>query len=133
MQILADVHGIFFNAILMFSGFMGGWATVTAARRESISGGFWGAIAMLTGLSGVTALIGIVLTLQGFTPAAQRVGTYFIYMAWLVIIMPGMFTQLRGRDDWSAALAFAMLAIFNLFVGLSMQARGLVGPWSIIG
>jgi hypothetical protein len=133
MQILADVHGIFFNAILMFSGVMGGWATVMAARRESISGGFWGAIAMLTGLSGVTALIGIVLTLQGFTPAAQRVGTYFIYMAWLVIIMPGMFTQLRGRDDWSAALAFAMLAIFNLFVGLSMQARGLVGPWSIIG
>lgn len=133
MQILADVHGIFFNAILWFSGLMGAWATVTAARRQSISGGFWGAVATLTGLSAVTTLVGIVLTLQGYVPAAARVGTYFIYMAWLVIIMPGMFTQLRGRDDWSAALAFAMLSVFNLFVGLSMQARGLVGPWGLVG
>jgi hypothetical protein len=129
MQVLADVHGIFFNAILMFSGILGVWATVMSARRQGISGNFWGALAILTGLSVITLLAGIILTLQGFAPVSGRLQTYFIYMAWLVIIIPGMFTQLRGRDDWSAALAFAMLSIFNLFVGLSMLDRGLVGPW----
>lgn len=129
MQVLADVHGIFFNAILMFSGILGVWATVKAARRQGISGNFWGALAILTGLSTITLLIGIVLTLQGFSPVTQRLQTYFLYMAWLVIIIPGMFSQLRGRDDWSAALAFAMLCIFNLFVGLSMLERGLGSSW----
>jgi hypothetical membrane protein len=129
MQILSDVHGIFFNAILVFSGILGVWAVVMAARNQSISGDFWGAVATLAGLSLVTILVGVVLALQGFAPVDGRTNIYFIYMAWLVIIMPGMFTQLRGRDDASAAIAFAMLAIFNLFVGLSMQSRGLVGPW----
>lgn len=129
MQILSDVHGVFFNAILLFSGILGAWAVVMAARSQSISGGFWGSVATLAGLSLVTMLVGIVLALQGFAPIDGRTSIYFIYMAWLVVIMPGMFTQLRGRDDSSAAIAFAMLAIFNLFVGLSMQSRGLVGPW----
>ncbi|MEL6269346.1 MAG: hypothetical protein AAFR22_06010, partial [Chloroflexota bacterium] len=130
MEFLATIHDIFFRAILMFSGVLGVWAIVMAARDRSISGNFWGALVTLTGLSLVTLVAGTILALQGFTPPAQRLTTYFIYMAWIVIIIPGMFTQLRGRDDSAAALAFAMLAIFNLFVGLSMQGRGLVGPWA---
>lgn len=129
MQFLVDLHGIFFNTVLMFSAALGLWAIGMAARNRSISGGFWGSVAILTGLSALTTLVGILLWLQGYTPVSERVGTYFIYMAWLVIIMPGMFTQLRGRDDSSAALAFALLSVFNVFVGLSMQSRGLVGPW----
>lgn len=131
MQFLSDIHGVFFNAILMFSGILGIWAIGMAARNRSISGDFWGAVAVLSGLSGVTTLIGAVLALRGYHPVDDRLITYFLYMVWLTIIMPGMFTQLRGRDDSSAALAFAMLSIFNLFVGLSMQQRGLVGPWII--
>jgi hypothetical protein len=50
-------------------------------------------------------------------------------MVWLVVIMPGLFSMLRGRDDRQAALYFAMLSFFNFFVSLSMWQRGLVGPW----
>lgn len=133
MQILSDIHGVFFNAILLYSAIMGVWAIGMAARNRSISGNFWGAIAVLTGLAVVTALLGIILALRGFVPVDGRTNIYFIYMAWIVVIMPGMFTQLRGRDDANAALAFAMLSVFNLFVGLSMQSRGLVGPWILGG
>lgn len=129
MQILSDVHGVFFNAILIFSGIMGAWAVSMAARSRGISGNFWGAVATLTGLSVITLVVGVVLALQGFAPTDGRTNIYFIYMAWLVVIMPGMFTQLRGRDDSAAAMAFALLAVFNLLVGISMQGRGLVGPW----
>lgn len=129
MSILSTAHSVFFNAILMFSGVLGVWAIGMAARNRSISGNFWGAVATLAGLSAITTLIGAVLASQGYTPAAERLGVYFVYMAWLVVIMPGMFTQLRGRDDSSAAMAFALLSIFNLFVGISMLSRGLVGPW----
>jgi hypothetical protein len=47
-------------------------------------------------------------------------------MAWLVVIMPGLFTLLRGRDDRSAAVAFSILSFFNVGVGLSMAQRFLI-------
>jgi hypothetical protein len=126
LAILADIHTVFFNAVLMFSGLLGVWAIGMAAQNRGISGNYWGALATLTGLSAATMLVGTILALQGFVTSDGRMMTYFLYMAWLVIIIPGMFTQLRGRDDSAAALAFAMLSVFNLFVGLSMQSRGLI-------
>ncbi|MFZ4828668.1 MAG: hypothetical protein ACOYLB_15065 [Phototrophicaceae bacterium] len=129
MTILNDIHQVLFNAILLFSLAIAVWATVMAARNRSISGQFWGAISILTLLSFITLSVGVILWLTGFR--LPRVNTYFIYMAWMVIIIPGMFTQLRGRDDASAALAFAMLSVFNFFVGLSMLSRGLIGPWQL--
>jgi hypothetical protein len=129
MTILNDLHQVLFNAVLLFSLAIGVWATVMAARNRSISGQFWGAISILTLLSFITLTVGMILWLTGFR--VPRVNTYFIYMAWMVIIIPGMFTQLRGRDDASAALAFAMLSVFNFFVGLSMLSRGLIGPWQL--
>jgi hypothetical protein len=51
-------------------------------------------------------------------------------MSWLVVIMPGLFTLLRGRDDRNAAIAFSILCIFNAATSLSMIQRHVVGPWS---
>ncbi len=45
-------------------------------------------------------------------------------MSWLVIIMPGLFTLLRGRDDRNAAIAFAILCFFNATTSVSMLQRG---------
>ncbi len=124
---LTAIHSILFNAQILFSLALGVWATGMYLRDSSISGNFWGAVATLTILNAVVLLIGIILTAMGLR--VQRTTVYFLYMAWLVVIMPGLFSLLRGRDDRNAALAFAILASFNFFVGLSMTQRGLVGPW----
>jgi hypothetical protein len=73
-------------------------------------------------------LIGIIMSLQGLRP--DRLTLYFLYMTFLVVIMPGLFSMLRGRDDRSAAIAFAMLAFFNASVSISMMERMVTGPWS---
>lgn len=122
-----EIHGIFFNAHILFSIILGVWATVMAARNQSISGNFWGAIATITILAAVILLMGIIMTLQGLRP--ERLVTYFLYMAWLVVIMPGLFSLLRGRDDRSAAIAFALLAFFNATTSISMWQRAIIGPW----
>ena len=67
------------------------------------------------------------MTVQGLRP--ERIVTYYLYMSWLVIIMPGLFTLLRGRDDRNAAIAFAILSFFNAATSLSMLQRHVVGPW----
>jgi hypothetical protein len=126
---LNDIHNILFNAHILYSVALGVWAAVTSARNESISGNFWGAVATSAVLAGIVMLVGGVMTLQGLRP--QRIVIYYLYMLWLVIIMPGLFTLLRGRDDRSAAAAFSTLAFFNAATSFSMIQRQVIGPWMI--
>ncbi len=124
---LSDLHTIFFNAHILFSVILGLWSVSMAIRRESISGNFWGAVATITLLGAAVTLIGIIMTAQGLRP--ERLTLYYLYMAWLVIIMPGLFTILRGRDDRDAAIAFGILCFFNAITSFSMLQRGIVSPW----
>ena len=124
---LNDIHAILFNMHIFYSLILGIWSALMAARNQSISGNFWGAVATSAILAGVVAAVGIVMTLQGLRVA--RTTVYFIYMSWLVIIMPGLYMMLRGRDDRSAAIAFSLLSFFNAATSTSMFQRGLVGPW----
>ena len=126
---MADLHQILFNMHLMYSLALGIWAAATAARREAISGHYWGAVAVYALLAGATLLVGIALLLWGLQPRSGRVVVYALYMLWLAIIMPGLFSLMRGQDDNRAALAFALLACFNFTTSLSMMQRELVGPW----
>lgn len=129
-MVLNDIHSILFNAHILFSFILGAWAALMAARNESISGNFWGAVATITLLAAAILLIGIIMTLTGLRP--ERIVTYYLYMSWLVIIMPGVFTLLRGRDDRSAAIAFALLAFFNAATSISMVQRNVIGPWAAV-
>lgn len=126
---LSDIHGILFNAHILFSFALGVWAAVIAGRSQPIPGSYWGAVIVQSVLAGIIVVIGVILTATGARPVDGRLELYFLYMAWLVIIMPGLFSMLRGRDDRSAALAFAMLAFFNAGVSLSMAQRQIIGPW----
>lgn len=123
------IHEILFNMHIFYSLALAIWATVIAARNQDISGNYWGAVLTYAGLAGVTLLIGIVLLASGMQPRSGRVVVYILYMLWLSIIMPGLFSLMRGRDDRFAALAFAVLAFFNFSTSLSMIQRELVLPW----
>jgi hypothetical protein len=126
---VSDIHQIMFNAHILFSIALGVWAAVIAGRNQPIPGGYWGAVVTQSILAGAILVLGIILTLTGARPVDGRLELYFLYMAWLAVIMPGLFSILRGRDDRSAALSFAMLAFFNAGVSLSMMERQIIGPW----
>ncbi|MBK8138781.1 MAG: hypothetical protein IPK52_23705 [Chloroflexi bacterium] len=127
---MSDIHQILFNAHILFSLILGVWAAVIAGRSQPVPGGYWGAVVVQSIMAGVVVLLGVIMTFSGARPADGRLELYFLYMAWLVIIMPGLFSMLKGRDDRSAALAFAVLAFFNAGVSISMAARQIIGPWS---
>ena len=126
---MSDIHQIMFNAHILFSIALGVWAAVIAGRNQPVPGGYWGAVVTQSILAGAILVLGIILTLTGARPVDGRLELYFLYMAWLAVIMPGLFSILRGRDDRSAALSFAMLAFFNAGVSLSMMERQITGPW----
>lgn len=126
---LNSLHSILFNTYILYVVVLGVWSAVTAARAESISGNFWGAVATSAVLAGAVTLVGLAMTLQGLRP--ERMVVYYLYMAFLIVIMPGLFTMLRGRDDRSAAIAFSILAFFNAATALSMWQRNILGPWVV--
>jgi hypothetical protein len=124
---LNDIHNILFNAAILYSLILGIWSATMAYRNQPISGNFWGAVASYAILAGMVLVIGVIMTLQGLRP--QRIVTYYLYMGWLVVIMPGLFTLLRGRDDRNASIAFSILSIFNAATSFSMYQRSVIGPW----
>ena len=126
---MAALHQILFNAHILYSLALGVWAAAIAARRDNISGHYWGAILTYAILAAVILVVGVVMLFSDMQPRSGRVVVYLLYMLWLAIIMPGLFSLLKGRDDRSAALAFALLGFFNFFTSLSMIERELVGPW----
>lgn len=126
---MADIHQILFNMHIFYSLALGIWACLSAARNEAISGHYWGAVVTYALLAGATLIVGIALLLSGLQPRSERVVVYVLYLLWLAIIMPGLFSLLSGRDDRRAAVAFALLAFFNFTTSLSMIQRELVGPW----
>ncbi|XWX04654.1 hypothetical protein VZO05_03690 [Aggregatilineales bacterium SYSU G02658] len=128
---MASLHDILFNMQIIYSILIGVYAASLAARQQSISGNFWGTILIYAGLSGITLVVGIILALNGYRVVSGGRNTiYFLYMAFLCVIMPGLFSLLRGRDDRNAAIAFSLLALFNASVSISMFQRGLV-TWAL--
>ncbi len=125
---MSDIHAILFNMHILYSFTLGIWGAAMAFRNQSISGNYWGAVATGTILAAGIVLLGIIMTAQGLRTA--RTVTYYIYMSWLVIIMPGLYSLLRGRDDRSAAIAFSILSFFNAATSLSMTQRFITGPWA---
>jgi hypothetical protein len=126
---MSQIHEMLFNMMILYSLALAVWAAVVAGQNQSLSGNYWGAVATFAGLVFFTALVGIIMILQGLRPRDGRMILYVLYMAFLGVIMPGLFTMLKGRDDRTAALSFGVLAFFNASVAFSMQQRGLAGPW----
>lgn len=122
-----DLHAVLFNMQILYSIGLGVYAAYLAAQNKGLSGNYWGAVGTYAALAAVILVIGMIMSLQGMR--LERSNIYFLYMLFLVVIMPGLFSLLRGRDDRSAAIAFAILALFNASVSISMYQRGLVGPW----
>lgn len=123
---MADFHNILFNMQTMYSFALGIYAAVIAAREQSLTGGFWGSVVIYVILNIAILAVGTFLLFSGYTIASDgRVGIYYLYMLFLIVIMPGLFSMQRGRDDRNAAMAFALLAIFNASVSFSMAGRGL--------
>jgi hypothetical protein len=124
---MATIHNFLFSWQMLYSFVLGIYATVLAARQQGLSGNFWGAVAIYPILNIVVLVIGLSLWATGHTvaDAEHRITIYILYMIFLIVIMPGLFSMLRGRDDPKATWYFVALAIFNASVSFSMMSRGL--------
>jgi hypothetical protein len=130
---MTTIHGFMFKWQMIYSFALGIYAVILAARSQGLTGNFWGAVAIYPILNIIVVVLGFILWLQGYTSAdvEHRVMIYFLYMLFLIVIMPGLYSMLRGRDDPKAVWYFVALALFNASVSFSMQGRGLAS-WVLL-
>jgi hypothetical protein len=110
------------NAYILFSFLLGLYAAVIAGRNVPISGDFWGAMWINTGLAATILLVALILTAQGLRPVGVDPDhtdqiiyrdVYYLYAIYFVISLPGVFAIMHGGDNRRAALFFAAVALFN--------------------
>jgi hypothetical protein len=133
MDFLLPIHTILFNMQMLYSFGIGLYAAWLGAKETPLSGNFWGTIAVYAILNSVILVIGAVLLLAGYhIQSGDRSFIYILYMLFLIVILPGIFAIMQGRDDKRAAILFGVVAMFNAAVSFSMMGRGLA-TWVLMG
>lgn len=133
MDSLLPVHTILFNMQMLYSFAIGVYAAWLGARQTSLSGNFWGTIAVYSILNIVVFVVGLILLFSGYhIQSGDRTFIYILYMLFLIVILPGLFAIMQGRDDNRAAITFGVVAMFNAAVSFSMMDRGLA-TWILTG
>ena len=126
MSIYATLGIIFNNAYILFCFALGIWGGVQFARGQGLGGQFWGAMWTCSGL----AVVGLILWLARAVSGEDLRSVYVLYELFFVIVLPGTFALLRGRDDRVAAGIFSAIAIFAALSAISAAdpTRHVIAP-----
>jgi hypothetical protein len=116
---LATLSSIFANAYIMYCAALGGWAGLLALRNQPLSGAFFGASWLASGLALISLIVGIMRAIG----VEQFRAVFWLYEIYFIIVMPGLFALLKGRDDRQAAWTFAGVAIFTALASISTIQR----------
>lgn len=122
MQFLQTLAGILSNAYIYYMLALGVWAGWLAIKDQPLGGNFFGAMWISSVLAGLSLLLGIVRVFNG----AEFRAVFWLYELYFILVMPGVFALLKGRDDRQAAWFFAGVAIFSALASLSTLQRNVV-------
>ena len=114
---LSLIHDRLANAVLLFSVIAGLWGFVGGLRRQSMSGNYWGIIAVAELLYLAQGLVGLILWLAGDRPAR---GGHILYGVVAVLSLPAFYFMSRGREDQRAVWIYSLLFFF--LVAISLRA-----------
>ena len=117
LSVAVAFHTILNNAYTMFCFILGFWALIMTIRNQPIPGGFWGALVINGILPVLILVLTILLQIGGLAPSRDWV--YYLYLIFFVIVLPGTFALLRGRDDRGAAGIYAAVILFTALTALT--------------
>jgi len=126
MSVFSTLGTILNNAYILYSFGLGIWAGVQFVRSQNLGGQFWGAMWIAAGLAVVGLLVWLARTLSG----EDLRPVYLLYELYFIIVYPGTFALIRGRDDRTAAAIFCGIAIFTALAAMSAAdpSRHVVAP-----
>jgi heme A synthase len=119
MDFILELHRIISLSTVIFLGFLGVWGFFRAIRRNGVDGSYMGALVIGELLIAFQAILGLILVIDGARPG--RV-VHFIYGAFAVVALPGLFAYLRGDDSNQSQWYYAISTLF--LAGVAIRAIG---------
>lgn len=119
METVFNLHRVLSNTTWLFFLLLGVWGMYRAIRSYGVDGSYLGAMVVGEMLFIIQALLGVILLFGSASPGRT---VHFLYGAFAVVAMPGLFAYLRGDDSNNAQWAYAIMTLF-LF-GVALRAIG---------
>ena len=110
MSVVGVLHQTLANTIWMFYLFLGIWGVFRALRKQPVSGSYLGAVAVIQIVVIVQALMGGALYLSGLRPGRELI--HYLYGAFSIVFLPGLFAYLKGDDSNTAQWLFGLASLF---------------------
>jgi hypothetical protein len=98
------------------------WGIATRLRNQSITGNYWGILALGELLVLGQGFLGGYLRIIGERPG--RMGVHVLYWIVAVIALPAYYAITKGRVDKHAALAHGLLCLFLSAISLRAMTTG---------
>jgi hypothetical protein len=116
MSTVAQIHGLFAWAVVLYFVAIGLWGLFLAIRRAALPPSFAGALAIAVILGVVQALIGLVLFVTGGRP---RDDLHYLYGLSVIVALP-LVQQFVAQRKVSRPLLYGLAALFTM--GLALRA-----------
>ncbi len=110
MVAIAEIHRVLSNTIWMFYLALAIWGLIRAVRGLPVDGSYFGAIAVIQIVLIIQGLLGGALYFSGLRPDRQLI--HYLYGAFGVVFLPGLFAYLHGDDSNRAQWIYALAALF---------------------
>ena len=118
MESLVVLHARLVVTIVLFLGALALWGVFNYLRGQGVSGSYNGALVIGELLMIAECLIGVALLVAGRQPA--RPGIHILYGVVAIIMLPGAFAYVRGRDSRFEQLVYALVCLF--LCGIALRA-----------
>jgi heme A synthase len=110
METLAQLHGVLSNTAVLFFFLLGVWGLIRAFRKNGVDSSYLGALVIGELIFVLQAVMGIILAIGGDAPGRGIV--HYIYGAFALVALPGLFAYMRGDDSNQAQWYYALLTLF---------------------
>lgn len=116
MEVIFEIHRVISNTIWMFYLAIAIWGIYRAIRGMRVDGSYFGAIAVIQIVVLLQVILGAALYFDGGRPGRELV--HYLYGAFSVVFLPGLFAYLRGDDSNGAQWIYALASLFMFGVTL---------------
>lgn len=103
-------------SMVLFMAAVGIWGIVSFLRGGVLGGSIAGALAIGQGLIVVQVMAGVLLYVRGVRPVSS---THYLYGATAILILPFVWSYMRGRDPRQALLFYSLVTLF--IAGLAIR------------
>lgn len=117
MTAILAIHRALSNTLWMFYLALALWGILRAIRGRPVDGSYFGAIVVIQIVVVLQGLLGGIIYL-GSDLRPDRELVHYLYAAFSVVFLPGLFAYMKGDDSNRAMWVYALASLFQFGVVL---------------